>query len=193
MMMAVGVPLVIILLFLHQGIIAGFLVVAFLIWNFYISNLGYKDRQRVARMQEAAPSVPARQENFAAARGRYGSNTALIERFLQRLSLLSAEDWRTVAQQASRNLSWQDERIHGIVGPWAERNETESQRFVKDLATVTRKSLQRAHLADDEAALVMAATGSVGLGLFGKEQISATQFAGLYAPFAEVIPLESLA
>ncbi len=192
------------MLVFHQWLIAGVIVVAFLGWNAYISNLGYKDRQAAMRAQQRALQETAlardkarlgadpTAERASSGGGKYGRNTLEIRDFLGRLHELTSEQWRKVASTARTETSWQDQSIHSIVGPWAEANQRESQAFVQDLAKVEREAVRRARLTEDEASAIFAATGTAGLALFGREQITSAQFDALYRPFADVIPAASL-
>lgn len=204
LLMVIGIPVVVLLLIVHQWIIAGVIVVAFLLWNAYISNLGFKDRQALVQRQQKAlaDQAIARDEDRrrrgpavseASARpGKFGRNTSLAEAFLREIARLNTDQWRRVATAAMSDESWQDEALHAIVGPWAEANQRDSQAFVRHLAQAERTSVTKADLRQEQREAIIAATGTAGLAIFGREQISAAQFMELYKPFAEVIPLATI-
>ena len=117
--------------------------------------------------------------------GRFGPNSAQVERFLQAVRNLTPEQWeqvydaRAAAVAAYGHPDWQEIEA-------AHRAEYGDAGWLDSLGRVTRLAN---NWLDGQAAIV--AHGAV-LALADCDVMTAEQFAACYAAFAELIPIESL-
>jgi Spy/CpxP family protein refolding chaperone len=121
---------------------------------------------------------------FGARAGRYGPNSAQVERFLQLVRALTPEQWEQVydceaaARAAYGSPDWREiQALHEVEygkGGWIESLD---------------RSTRMAGWLDGRAAMV---AHGAALALADCGVITAGQFTACYAPFAELIPVESL-
>jgi hypothetical protein len=117
----------------------------------------------------------------------YGPNTGQVKRFIERLRHLSPEEWEqvldalAVARAAYEPLDWRDiESAHKDKygdAPWLQ---------------AVDKETRLADWVDADHVFHSMAAHAAALALADAEVMTPRQFAIAYAPFAEVIPVESL-
>jgi hypothetical protein len=122
----------------------------------------------------------------------YGPHTRAVRRFLEHLSRLPPADWAGAARVYAT--TWRDPAATAADAALAlafERTGRERARdaLVGPLVQLARAAAGRAGTDEDALAEVALATA---LALVVREDMSEGDFARLYAPFAELIPLAAI-
>lgn len=131
----------------------------------------------------------------------YGPQTPQIRRFLQRLAALAPDEWARAAaaheaQQRTPRFRGADRALSAAVA--AAQREGERDAALGPLVRLVRRAPAPDGAPDapdsDEAALDPVAEAALAavLALLVRDLLSPTAFETLYAPFAALIPVESL-
>jgi hypothetical protein len=127
----------------------------------------------------------------------YGPNTQAVRRFLQRFAALAPDEWagaaeRFAAAEGTPRFRRADRALATAVG--AAGREGERDAALRPLAELLRRG-ERGAADGEEGELdpVAAAAVAAVLALVMRDVLTADTFDDLYAPFAELIPLERLA
>jgi hypothetical protein len=126
----------------------------------------------------------------------YGPNTRTVRRFLQRFAALAPDEWagaaeRFAAAEGTPRFRRADRALGAAVG--AAGREGERDAALRPLAELLRRA-ERDGPDREEGELdpVAAAAVAAVLALVMRDVLAADTFDALYAPFAELIPVERL-
>ena len=125
----------------------------------------------------------------------YGPNTPAVRRFLQRFAALAPDEWAAAARAFAANEGTPrhrraDRTLAATVASAGREGERDAA--LRPLAELVRRGGRDADAEPELDPVAPAAVAAV-LALVMRDVLAADAFDALYAPFAELVPLDRLA